>query len=47
MSNDTFDCLVEDIERIDEAVIETLSRLKNREVCGCDNLDKLVHGEMP
>lgn len=50
MSNDIFDCLVEDIEPRDkkgwpEAVCETLTRLKNGEVQGCHGLEQLVHGK--
>lgn len=51
MPNDIFDCLVEDIEPRDrkkwpETVSETLSRLKKGEVRGCDDLEKLVHGNI-
>ncbi|KAJ5418099.1 uncharacterized protein N7487_001649 [Penicillium crustosum] len=48
MSNDTFDCLIEDIEPRDrkkwpDAVCQTLSRLKDGEVQGCYSLEQLVH----
>lgn len=51
MPNDTFDCLIEDIEPRDrkkwpEAVTETLSRLKRGEIRGCDGLEKLVDGKV-
>lgn len=50
MSNDTFDCLIEDIEPRDrkkwpDAVCQTLSRLKDGEVQGCYSLEQLVHSK--
>lgn len=52
MSNEMFDCLIEDIEPRDRKkwpgiVYETLSRLKDREIQGCQGLEQLVHGIKP
>ncbi|KAM3551386.1 hypothetical protein ARSEF4850_007901, partial [Beauveria asiatica] len=47
MSNDMFNCLVEDIEPADRkpwppAVRDTLSKLTEKELHGCIDLEKLV-----
>lgn len=50
MPNEIFDCLVEDIEPRDrknwpDAVCQTLSRLKDRELQGYYGLEQLVHSK--
>jgi len=51
MSNDMFDCLVEDIDPRDrkewpEVVPGTLSKLTNGELKGCRGLEELLHGKV-
>jgi hypothetical protein len=51
MSNEIFDCLIEDVEPRDrkkwpDAVCQTLFRLRDGEIQGCYGLQQLVHGKM-